>query len=131
VLYAPPVAGSTEDHDEILQLLYRYNHAIDGGDADAWADTWTDDGVFDSGNYRAEGRDALLGVVKGAPPGFRHVVVNPSIDVDGDRATMRAYLLLLRRGALAAVGDYRDELVRTPQGWRFAQRLVAMEEPPA
>jgi len=119
-----------EDRDEILQLLYRYNHAIDACDGERWADTWTENGVFDAGSYGAEGRDALIAFAASAPSGFRHVVMNPVIDVTGDTATMQAYLLILRGGALVGVGDYRDELARAPGGWRFAKRTVTMEPPP-
>ena len=42
-----PVTTIAEERDEILQLLYRYNHTIDGGDSEGWAETWTPDGVFE------------------------------------------------------------------------------------
>jgi hypothetical protein len=46
---------AASDYTEIQQLYARYNQAIDKGDADAWADTFTADGKFL--NY--EGREAL------------------------------------------------------------------------
>jgi hypothetical protein len=53
---------------------------------------------------------------------MRHVVMNPLVDVSGDRARVRAYLVLLMGGAIGMVGAYEDEVVRTPAGWRFAAR---------
>src|SRR5690606_15710924 len=47
---------AANDYIEIQQLYARYNTAIDRNDADAWADTFTADGVF-AGNFK--GREAL------------------------------------------------------------------------
>ena len=112
----------TEDRDEILQLLYRYNHAIDGGDAHGWAGTFTADGVFDVAGQVRSGRDELAAFASGVH-GYRHIVVNPVIDVAGDAATVRAYFVVYRGTALTATGTYADEVVRTPDGWRFAKRV--------
>ena len=38
---------SIEDQLDIMELMARYNHAIDGSQPEAWADTFTDDGVFE------------------------------------------------------------------------------------
>jgi hypothetical protein len=54
------VPSTAEDRDEILQLLYRYNHASDSGDAEGWADTFTDDAVFDAAGQVISGREALV-----------------------------------------------------------------------
>jgi uncharacterized protein (TIGR02246 family) len=50
----------TEDRDEILQLMYRYNLAIDSGDAAGWAATFTPDGVFDVAGQLMSGQDELI-----------------------------------------------------------------------
>ena len=39
----PLTAG---DRMEMIELVARYNHAIDSRDAEAWADTFTEDGRF-------------------------------------------------------------------------------------
>ncbi len=113
---------TTEDRDEILQLLYRYNHAIDSGDAEGWADTFTADAVFDAAGRVLTGRDALVEFAA-TVRGSKHVVVNPLVDIHGDTAEGRAYIVLLRGGSIGTVGAYQDELVRTPAGWRFAKRV--------
>ena len=112
----------TEDRDEILQLLYRYNHAIDSGDAHGWAGTFTADGVFDVAGQVRSGRDELAAFAAGVH-GYRHTVVNPVVNVAGDAATVRAYWVVYQGTAVAAVGTYADEVVRTPGGWRFAKRV--------
>ncbi len=39
---------SAQDYFEIQQLYARYNNAIDSGDAEGWAATFTSDGVFNT-----------------------------------------------------------------------------------
>ena len=117
-----------EDRDEILQLLDRYNHAVDRGDAEGWADTFAEGGVFDAMGQVLTGRDALVGFASSVK-GVRHVVVNPLVDVHGDGAHVRAYLMLYAGGAIAMMGVYEDDLVRTPDGWRFAKRVFTVDPP--
>ena len=49
-----------QDYFEIQQLYAHYNIAIDSGDAEGWAATFTPDGVFNT----FAGHDALVGFVK-------------------------------------------------------------------
>ncbi|MBW8827224.1 MAG: nuclear transport factor 2 family protein [Acidobacteria bacterium] len=120
-----------EDRDEILQLMYRYNHAVDGQAAEEWASTFTDDAIFDAAGRVATGRDELVGFASALPAGMRHIVANPVIDVQGDTAHVRAYITVLKAGAIMSVGTYDDQLVRTPAGWRFAKRVFTPDAPPA
>lgn len=113
-----------EERDEILQLLYRYNHAIDSGDAEGWADTWTEDGFFGGVGDGLQGRAQLVQFASGVG-GLRHMVLNPLIDVDGDTARVRAYVVVLAAGQVVTVGTYDDTVVRTPGGWRFAKRMFS------
>ena len=43
------MALSAADRLEILDLVARYNHLMDGRDAEGWAECFTPDGVFDGG----------------------------------------------------------------------------------
>ena len=112
----------TEDRDEILQLAYRYNLAIDRGDAEGWADTFTPDGVFDVAGQLRSGRDELIAFAASVH-GLRHTLANPAINVTGDAAAMRAYFVVYEGTAVRGTGTYEDQLVRTPDGWRFAKRV--------
>jgi actinorhodin biosynthesis protein ActVIA len=57
---------STEDRLEIEQLYATYNHSIDFGDSEAWANTFTADGSFDSGRGDPTvGMEALAGFAAG------------------------------------------------------------------
>jgi hypothetical protein len=115
------MTSAVEDRDQILQLLYRYNHAFDSGDGDGWADLFTPDGVLQSPAGAIAGRAELAEHAKSIG-GERHVVVNPVITLDGDTASVRAYLLLFRGVELSVLGRYEDDLARTSEGWRFVRR---------
>lgn len=125
---------------ECLRLIYAYTHLADFGRASSIVDLFTHDGVFDNGEVRWEGREALA-------RGFgererrvdlrtRHVCTNPVIDVKDQRhAAGVIYLTLYRHSdpdhsravpltSPAMVGSYHDDYRRTRQGWRLAQRIV-------
>ena len=135
---------SPTDHEEIRQLLARYNFAIDLGDPTGWAACFTEDGVFEcsglpEGNPlggRHVGAEALrayaathFGVLKGRA---RHWNGSIQIDGDGERATMRCYMLALVTGSLTAssTGIYRDKLRKVGNRWLFAERHITLDTPP-
>jgi ketosteroid isomerase-like protein len=134
------------DHEEIRQLLARYNFAVDLGDAEGWADCFTPDGVFrctpEGGPLTGthQGRDALVaygqthyGINKGRA---RHWNWNLEIDGDGETATMRCYLLSLRAttpdapAAVGATGVYRDRLSKVDGRWLFVERHIHIDPQP-
>lgn len=133
-----PRAGSltAQDYIDIQQLYARYNVAIDGGDAEAYADTFTPDGVFNT----FSGRKALIEFVAGykeknQSATRRHWNTNLVITPSAEGATGTVYLFLMdiasRPPAIATVARYDDLLVKTPQGWRFKQRKTRGDQAPA
>jgi hypothetical protein len=126
-----------DDYIEIQQLYVTYNNAIDSGDAEGYAATFTPDGVFNTFN----GHDALVGFIhtwrdtmKGA--NIRHWNTNLAIAGTPEGAKGSVYLLLVdvsvRPPAITAAAKYEDQLVKTPQGWRFKKRVTKAEgAPPA
>ena len=128
---------STQDMIEIQQLYAKYNHAIDSGNAEAWANTFTEDGVF---NTRFAGREQLMGFIKmwhermgGATR--RHWNSNLVVTGTTDGADGSVYLMLWDIGAkpqtIVSTGMYEDKLVKTKNGWRFKSRVVKGDTPPA
>ena len=121
---------STEDRLDIQQLYARYNHAIDSGDGAGWAATFTPDGTFKSGPIDLAGTEALaqFGGSLAARMKPRHWTNNLVIDEAPGGAKGSCYLMLHNlsgeKPAVAATGIYRDELAKTPDGWRFKARMV-------
>ena len=133
------------EYELIRQLLARYNLAIDLGDAEGWAATFTPDGVFQCSGLpegsplggRYEGTAALVAYAKVnhriAKGRARHWNANILIEGDGDTASMRCYLLNLTAvsGKLAGTtGIYEDRLRKLDGEWRFAERHIAVDAVP-
>jgi SnoaL-like domain len=136
---------TAEDHEQIRQLLGRYNFAIDLGDTEAWADCFTPDGVFECVGVpddsplggRHQGREALVayaithfGINKGR---VRHWNWNLVVDGADGSASMRCYMAILRAGVgppagLTATGIYEDHLVAGTDGWRFQSRRISVDQ---
>ncbi|HEY3703272.1 MAG TPA: nuclear transport factor 2 family protein [Acidimicrobiales bacterium] len=124
------------DRIEIDDLLTRYATAVDTRDWDLYQTVFTPDALIDytsSGGIRGE----LAEVTKwlsDALSGFsmsQHLVTNRDIRVAGDTATSRSYFYnpmgrTKRDGTLDLMfvgGYYRDQLRRTGDGWRIAERI--------
>ena len=123
-----------DDTLAIERLVARYNHAIDSGDAEAWAGTFVADGVFQlAGRDPVVGREALCEFARGlAPSSMRHFVSNLLVDVDagGETATLRAYLALIRDHGIAMTGAYKDTLRKVDGEWGFVRRLFTSDPRP-
>lgn len=126
------------DRVEIMQLVAQYGPAVDSGSGTAAAALWTEDGSFDAvPSRRMRGRDEIAAMVHG--PGHQglidngcgHVLTTPHIEIDGDQATGRGHALHLRWDAeagrfwVARVSANTWRWVRTPDGWRIADRVNA------
>jgi 3-phenylpropionate/cinnamic acid dioxygenase small subunit len=123
------------DKQQIIEVLYRYATALDTRRRALLDDVFVEDAIFvvGVGAGRYEGREAIGDVVTeflGGLEASQHIVTNPVIELDGDRATSRAYLHAQhympdqRTGGntLEIGGTYHDELVRTEVGWRITRR---------
>lgn len=129
-----PVSWS--DRVEIEDLVARYNKAIDTGDAEAWAATFTADGEFHGIVGDFVGRDALTAFVRAYATeaelaefaAAQHWVTNLVIEANGDEATLFAHLMMVspqaEGGRILLVGHYEDELRRVDGRWLFTKRHV-------
>lgn len=124
---------SAEDQLAIQQLYARYNHAIDSGKAEAWADCFTPDGIFSSAmSGVAQGQEALAAFAKSFAERLtaRHWTNNLVLEAAGDGARGTCYLQLLtpttkeKPAAIIATAIYEDQLTKTAEGWRFTSRNV-------
>lgn len=118
------------DADAVRRLKHEYCHTIDAGEYDAWVSLFVEDGRFLQ--YDAEiheGHEELAAFATGpfddAYEHTAHVVTNPVVDVEGDEATGRWYLLLFYRDADGAVGwkqgAYEDRFRRVDGEWRIVE----------
>ena len=118
------------DQLEIRELVARYNYAIDEGRPEEWVSTFVADGTFESTALGAHtGPEALHAFVTGyiAAVTGRHCTSDFVIDVDGDEARSRCYLIAINNAGapiVSATAVYDDVLRRTPDGWRFVHRKV-------
>jgi SnoaL-like domain len=139
VIAAQQKGGSlaTQDYIDIQQLYARYNHAMDTGNAEAWADTFTPDGTFNTTWKNRQGLIDFIHQWVGQRNGAnrRHWNSNLVITPSPDGATGTVYLMLLDVGAkppvIASTSKYSDVLVKTAQGWRFKSRVVRPDPAPA
>lgn len=127
------------DRTRIRELTARYNRCFDDGDAEGFAETFTEDGVMEvAGGFEVRGRDGLAQMCRRTPYGVVHVTVDATVEVDGDRAVQDVTIMVLqrpkpdaapdeRRTTLERSGRYHDELVRTPDGWRFSRRTASLD----
>ena len=124
---------SAQDYIDIEQLYATYNHAIDSGDGEAWAATFTPDGTFN----KFTGHDQLVGFIKRWKEEMnggnrRHWNTNLRIVPSKDGATASVFLMLVdvSTKSIVATGMYNDTLVKTANGWRFKTRATKMDAAP-
>ena len=122
------------DRFEIQDLLVAYCDAIDRRQWDALDDIFTPDAIIDY--TEAGGAKGTLETIKpylerGLQPfaAMQHMLGLPLIKIEGDQATARTTVynpMVLEKDGhphVFFVGLwYRDELVRTDQGWRISKR---------
>jgi uncharacterized protein (TIGR02246 family) len=132
-----------EDEIAIERLLIDYAATLDARDYAAYAALFTPDGEWVNGDAARKGRpaiEAMLAAIMG-PAGTPnhdnfHLLANPRISVEGDRATAASLYLFVMRGKggqpLAVLaGSYADELVRTEGQWKIRRRIAANIMPTA
>ncbi|HQS98010.1 MAG: hypothetical protein B7Y74_13195 [Novosphingobium sp. 35-62-5] len=127
------------DRLEIQELFARYSFAIDERDWDALDSIFTPDAQIDysetggaKGTY-AQIKAWLPGALERFPM-FQHMVATTKLDIAGDEARSRTILFnpMTHRAEdgteqVFFIGLwYRDRLLRTPDGWRIAERYEDM-----
>ena len=132
------------DRVEIEQLMLNYIHALDSGDAEAYAALFTPDGQFGRSATAVKGREALKKMVSDARQKsdagnnsgekrsrMYHVVTNPHIEfIDKDHARYHAYWMgvFASGGPITSAGREVNELVRLNGHWLISVRDVAPQD---
>jgi uncharacterized protein (TIGR02246 family) len=126
------------DKQEIQELNARYCHAFDSGDADAFADTFVEDGVLAVvGLGQNAGHEALRASCRTYDRRVVHTTTDALIALDGDTATQVVSLVAYRRShdraenRFGLTARYRDQLRRTSDGWKYVRRDVTADLTPS
>jgi hypothetical protein len=128
---------STDDRLAIQDLYARYSVTVDSGNDEGWVQTFTSDGAFIGANpaYGHDGLRAFRTERRAAAGSLDHYDAqhwnnNLLLTDRGDHVEGICYLVRIgkRRSDDSIVflsqGCYRDIIVRTDDGWRFARREV-------
>lgn len=127
-----------EAESAIRKVLVEYGAYLDARDYAAYSRLFAQDGVWTGGFGSFTGPAAIEAMLKdnlGAPePGFInkqnfHMMSNPLIAVDGDRAQVTSSYLFWTRSSAntpnpALAGRYVDQFVRENGQWKIAQRTT-------
>ncbi len=124
------------DRLAISELLARYCHRVDHGDAAGWVSLFADDGSFEiEGVMKLAGPEQLMtmpGVVARQGKGkWRHQITNIAAEAGNstDSAHVLAYGLVTDwqdGGKPASFTDYEIMLRRTDDGWKIATLLARL-----
>ena len=127
----------TEDERRAIEadcerLIKRYANLGDAQDWPAVAALYTEGARFarpSQPGVFVEGREAILTSFLARPPRVqRHVVANVVVDVeDADQARAFSVIVLYQGDTAPLVGTFTDKLVRTGDGWRFAERVGGLD----
>jgi hypothetical protein len=135
------------DRAEIEDLMARYLFAIDYFDWDAYVGTFAPDGELEFASGTSKGRDAIRAAVTsfskrigefyhtedGKPAKLRHVVLQSSIRVEGDKAWGRTLWVEMANNGpgdsmkMGTYGIYEDEFTKASGHWLIAKRRVLNE----
>jgi hypothetical protein len=126
-------AQEVHDKLEIQELLARYARGVDSKDWELYKSVFTPDAFIDyssAGAIAGLRDDVAAWLERGLAtiPMTQHFITNVEIDLDGDRAKVRAMfynpMQLPGMAELSSCGGYyHHDLVRTPEGWK-SERLV-------
>jgi len=136
-----------QDRAEIEDLMARYLFAIDYADWDAYVATFAEDGELEFASGLSKGREAIRAAVTSFDTGIarfyhtedgkrailRHVVLQSSIRVEGERAWGRTlWLEMANHGPgdtmkMGTYGIYEDEFKKVDGHWLIARRNVLNE----
>ena len=119
------------DGSELLaihDLMARYGHVVDDADWHRLSDVFCDDGEFDLeaiGRGSARGMEEQRSCFARLDHPLAHHTTNVTVDPDGaSRARVRSKYLVVSDDNRVRTGEYHDDVVQTPAGWRIERRTV-------
>jgi uncharacterized protein (TIGR02246 family) len=135
-----------EDREQINELLVAYGATLDRHDFAAFGQLFAEDADYAAGpGAPTHGRAAIQAQLEKTitanpsnlpPPNF-HISFNPSIRIEGDRASVRslgAYVApdpATKTTRMVFFVVYQDEMIRKDGRWLFQRRAISSGAPPA
>ncbi|MFA5708180.1 nuclear transport factor 2 family protein [Mycolicibacterium sp.] len=120
-----------EDALQIQMLLADYGHVVDDHDWDRAHEVFAEDFVFEMG---AMGRPDLHGIpdivanFKGRNM-YAHVTTNTTMrEQDDGTVIAHSKFIGFPNEGPPVTGDYHDQIVRTPAGWRLQRRRAELRQ---
>ena len=124
------------DKQHIRELQNRYSYAIDSGQYDKLDGMFTPDATYNFVTGPTDNLEALKNTIRDALQPLsssQHINGNQWAEIAGDRATAGCYFTvhMFKEGVADGEhfemgGRYDDELLRTPNGWRFTSRTITI-----
>jgi len=124
------------DKQHIRELQNRYSYAIDSGQYDKLDGMFTSDATYNFVTGATDNLEALKNTIRDALQPLsssQHINGNQWAEIEGDRATAGCYFTvhMFKEGVVDGEhfemgGRYDDELLRTPDGWRFTSRTISI-----
>lgn len=121
-----------EDEREVSRLVASYGPLVDSGQADAVAELWDSDGVYDVDELFMKGREQIAAMVRSPQHqswisgGCGHLLLPPSVSVTGDAAVAVCYSLMVvhrdDRFVVRRLTANHWRLRRGVDGWRVTTR---------
>ena len=125
------------DREEIEELVHRYAWMVDERRWELMDEVFAEGATIDytsTGGQKGPYRETLAWLERGLAPwplNLHHITNLAILELTGDAARIRTALFApmgreLPDGThevLTTVGYYLDRLVRTPMGWRIAERV--------
>jgi hypothetical protein len=122
------------DREDIIDLAVRYTWALDTKDVEDLRNVFAPEATAMLRGVECNGVDEIIARIGGSILRLdrtQHLVGNHQVTVDGDSGTHRCHLQSqhVREGVeggdnFIVGGYYEDRVVRTPDGWRIAHRLM-------
>lgn len=125
--------STADDLAEISAVIYRYSTAMDERQWQLMDDVFIEDAAVDMGGYLfPRGRAQIVHTIRAAIEccaSTHHMNSNIEAGIAGDTARVTNKFRAWHRGkgthqrvVFEALGNYSDEFVRTPAGWRIKHR---------
>jgi 3-phenylpropionate/cinnamic acid dioxygenase small subunit len=124
------------DKQHIQELQNRYSYTIDSGHYDNLDAMFTPDATYHFVTGSADNIAALKKTIQDALQPLttsQHINGNQWAEIEGDRARAGCYFTvhMFKEGLADGEhfemgGRYDDELLRTPDGWRFTSRTITI-----